>query len=432
MKFTDHPKACFALVLIGSVLLNVSAALVLRSGLTVRQLDADEVEYYDLAGQINDGTYDFNSRRVLGHLLLLSPLRRIFDDRLLPIQLVLSTLFSLTAPMAYALARRELRDGGAALLGGLGVMLWPLFVRYGATLYTESVALPLFAGLLLAMPGPWKPGEDQRGRWLVAGVVLGLCMHYRPMYLLYSPFAALIAYWRGPGGRRGVARAALLAAGCLAVVLPWSAFMTLREGSPVLLCSEGGETIAGGLNPELVRIGREHGVKIYKAPDGRVVWTGPGKWSEPAGTGYLTPQELRLPYTQMSHLLARRALSWIGSHPGDASYLTLRKLLYMWGIYPLWNGLSQTLLGNIPTIVVLVLAIAALIALRGCLRQLAIFWTLPLFVSAVAIISWGSWRFRQPGDLGLILLAAALPFTANIRSAMAGGGESFATPPGDS
>jgi hypothetical protein len=25
-----------------------------------------------------------------------------------------------------------------------------------------------------------------------------------------------------------------------------------------------------------------------------------------------------------------------------------------------------------------------------------------VFVSAVAAISWGSWRFRQPGDVGLI------------------------------
>jgi hypothetical protein len=27
---------------------------------------------------------------------------------------------------------------------------------------------------------------------------------------------------------------------------------------------------------------------------------------------------------------------------------------------------------------------------------------LPVFVSCVAMISWGSWRFRLPGDVGLI------------------------------
>ena len=35
----------------------------------------------------------------------------------------------------------------------------------------------------------------------------------------------------------------------------------------------------------------------------------------------------------------------------------------------------------------------------------------------------GSWRFRQPGDLGLILLAAALPYAARVRSVIGGCGK---------
>ena len=149
------------------------------------------------------------------------------------------------------------RDDRAALFGGLGVMLWPLFVRYGATLYSETVALPLFTGFFLAMPDTRQAGDGRCGGWFGAGVVLGLCMHYRPMYLLYSPLAALVAYWRGRAGWPGAGPRRSLAAGCLTVVVPWSLFMTAREGTPVLLCSEGGETIAGGLNPELLRIERE-------------------------------------------------------------------------------------------------------------------------------------------------------------------------------
>ena len=95
------------------------------------------------------------------------------------------------------------------MLAGLGVMIWPLFVRYGATLYSETVVLPLFTGFLLAVPGHWKAHDGQKGRWFGAGLVLGLCMHCRPMYLLYSPFAAVVAYWRGRGGWAGLARPAL-------------------------------------------------------------------------------------------------------------------------------------------------------------------------------------------------------------------------------
>src|SRR5271157_2867759 len=296
---------------LGSMVLSLSAALAMRAGLRPEQLDMDELEYYTVAGQVADGSYEFYPRRTVGHLLVLGALRKAFDGRLVPIQLAVSAIFSLTAPLAYLVARRELRDNRAALLGGLGVMAWPLFVWYGATLYSETVALPLFAAFLLAVPGSWKAGDGRGGRWFGAGLVLGLCMHCRPMYLLYSPFGALVAYWRGRGGWAGPARAALFAAGCLTVVLPWSLFMTAREGTPVLLCSSGGETIAGGLNPQLLRIEHEEGFRPFTAPNGRSTWVGPGKWLSMADTGYLSPEELRLPYSQQSKLLTHRTVGWV-------------------------------------------------------------------------------------------------------------------------
>jgi hypothetical protein len=86
----------------------------------------------------------------------------------------------------------------------------------------------------------------------------------------------------------------------------------------------------------------------------------------------------------------------------------------MWAIYPFWNGWSQTLLGNVPTIGLVILSFVGLVRLRAYLRELAIFWTLPIFVTVAALISWGSWRFRQPGDLGLIVLAAAVPWIKEV------------------
>ena len=264
------------------------------------------------------GTGEFNSRRLIGHPLLIAALRAVLNDRLLPIQLAISGLASLAAPLAYVLARRELQDDRAALLAGLGVALWPLFVRYSATLYSEPVALPLFTAFLLTMPPPGGRTNDIRGgRWFVAGMVLGLCMHYRPMYLLYSPLGALVAYDRGRRGKAGLTRVACLTAGCLALVLPWSVFMTLREGKPVLLTGEGGETIAGGLNPELLRIEREERLKPLSTPGGRITWIGPGKWLNIGETGYLSPEELQLPYAEKDRILTRRAVSWVCTHPAQ-------------------------------------------------------------------------------------------------------------------
>ena len=325
----------------------------------------DELEYYTYAGQVADGSYEFYPRRTVGHLLVLAALRKAFDDRLVPIQLAVSALFSLAAPLAYLLARRELRDHRTALLGGLGVMLWPLFVRYGVTLYSETVALPLFAGFLLAVPGPRAAGDGRGGRWFGAGMVLGLCMHYRPMYLLYSPFGALVAYWRGRGGWAGLARAALLAAGCLTVVVPWSLFMTAREGTPVLLSSNGGETIAGGLNPELLRIEHEEGLRPFTAPNGRSTWVGPGKWLNMADTGYLSPDELRLPYSQESPASDPQGRR-LGHDPPQGGCLSdVEEVALHVGVLPVLERPIPNPLGNATSIALLRCGVARMVVARS-------------------------------------------------------------------
>jgi 4-amino-4-deoxy-L-arabinose transferase-like glycosyltransferase len=289
-----------------------------------------------------------------------------------------------------------------------------MFLHYGATLYSETLALPMFLATLLAFPGPRLANSARARRWLGAGAVLGLCMHIRPMYLLYSPFAALVAYWRGRGGVFGLKSVACLTLGCLLVVLPWSLALSLHDGSFILLSSNGGDVMAGALNPELIRMERD-GLAQHITPHGRTVWVGPGKWLPPYQTGYLSEEEVGLPYTQKSELLGSRAKAWVLANKWDALYLSYCKLAYMWGIKPFWAGWSQTLLGNVPILGLLALSAATLIRLRGHLRQLSIFWTLPVFVSMVGFLSWGSWRYRQPGDLGLIVLAAALPCIPEVK-----------------
>jgi hypothetical protein len=100
----------------------------------------------------------------------------------------------------------------------------------------------------------------------------------------------------------------------------------------------------------------------------------------------------------------------------------------MWGAYPFGRRLSHTALGNVPILVLLFLAAASLFRLRRHFRELAVFWTLPVFVTLVALISWGAWRFRLPGDLGLILLASALPFATSVEAALDRGRGSLPQP----
>ena len=136
----------------------------------------------------------------------------------------------------------------------------------------------------------------------------------------------------------------------------------------------------------------------------------------PQTTGYLTPEELAtLPEIEVNRLLKERTKTWVLSHPREVAYLSVMKLAYMWGIYPFWwsmysfwSALFKTLTGNCAILLLLIASAGSLVRFRHHLRELSIFWTLPIFVTFVALVSLGNWRYRMPGDLGLIALAAAL------------------------
>lgn len=172
----------------------------------------------------------------------------------------------------------------------------------------------------------------------------------------------------------------------------------------MLLSANGGETIAGGLNQALL----DSGYKTFIAPNGRKTWVGPGKWLPDHATGHLSPEEVSLPRAQRDRLLKARVMQWVRDQPAKALYLEAAKLTYMWGVYPFWNGALQTLAGNTPILIVLAGGLGAMVRFRNRWRQLVLFWSLPIFVSVVAMISWGSWRFRQPGDVGLLALCSML------------------------
>ncbi|HAC64727.1 MAG TPA: hypothetical protein DCF68_14625 [Cyanothece sp. UBA12306] len=399
-----QPKYLFLFLLTLSIVIRVWASLtILELKANPSQLDSDEQEYYRLSSNLLEGNYEFNARRTLGHVILLTILRLMTFDNFLGVQLLCVIIFSLSAPLMYLLARRIIGNNLVAMLVGLLIIFWPPYIYYGNSLYSETTVLPIFITLLILLPrgslltnkldGNWR-------LWILCGVLLGVCMLIRPMYLLFTPFAALIIFLEENRWKTALNHCAIFALGCCLIILPWSIYMTTNAGVPILISANGGETIAGGLNPVLI----EQGYQEFVTPSGRQSWFGPGKWLTISANGYLNKEELKLPYAQQDALLKKRTFNWVWQNPGSALYLESAKLLYMWGIYPLKLD-KQTLFGSIPTMTLLALSIAAMIRFRQNVRQLSRFWVLPIFVSGVALISWGSWRFRQPGDLGIILLS---------------------------
>ncbi len=94
---------------VGSALLDVSSVWLTRRNINSAQLEADEGEYYHLAGEMEAGKYSMNPRRVVGFTAILAALRMVFNDNLFSLQIAVTLIFSMVAPLMFLLVHRELR-----------------------------------------------------------------------------------------------------------------------------------------------------------------------------------------------------------------------------------------------------------------------------------------------------------------------------------
>lgn len=397
-----------------------ACAFLLLVGLTVRfrtgtpLLEADEGEYFGLSSEIMRGVWQISPRRTLAFPALLAGLRSLWDD-LIFLQAVVTAVFALSAPALFALVRRLTRSTAIGAVAALAFVLWPPAIYYGTSLYSEALALPVFLASLALLPPGTRVTAGPTGRadaavrpapWrhaLYAGLMLGLAAHVRPMYLLFLPVLVLIVLIEERGVGIALRRIAIVLAGFAMVVLPWSLYMSQRFDRVIVLTANGGETLAGGLTPQLLTPAGRYTIDTAD----RAAWVGPGKWLPVYENGYLSAEEQARPYAQTDAMLQKRVFAWIAAHPRDAAFIEWRKLSYMWGIYPFFeNGTRQWLFGNLPTLLVIALSLAFLLTNRTARVALPRLWMLALFVSGVALISWGSWRFRQPADAGLVAFVA--------------------------
>ncbi len=411
--FDRHAQAAtrvFFGLFVVSAILNVLVGVFYDYRPSPRALDMDEQEYYGLSGQILAGHWDLGSRRTVLYPLIIAGLRLI-DGNFWFLQIAVSILAALAAPLLYLLVRQLSGSARLGLIAGILMALWPMQFFLATSLYSETLALPCFLVFMLMLPPGSRAlrfdgkGGDERqaasvpGGAIIAGLALGVTAHMRPMYLLFLPFALIIPFLEDSSPRRAARTALLVGLSFALVVLPWSVWMSSRYAQTIILTANGGETLAGGLNPQLAAMTGNTEVHVAN----RDAWVGPGKWLPAASTGYLSPAEIKLPYETTSRLLTQRTLAWISAHPGDTVHIELCKLGYMWGFYP-WRGdsLVKLLAGSLPILALLGFAVAMLLRRPTQWLGVARLLTVPVFTSGVALISWGSWRFRQPADAALL------------------------------
>jgi 4-amino-4-deoxy-L-arabinose transferase-like glycosyltransferase len=287
----------------------------------------------------------------------------------------------LTIVVLGLLGRRLAGERAGLLAAGLAA-LYPTLVAADGALMTESL-FGLFAAatLLCAYRLADVPSA---GRAVVLGLVAGLGALARAETLMLLALA-LLPLLRRPGGLRAVALTCL----ALAVVLaPW----TIRNYSvfdrPVLIATEGGETLAGANCPSMY-----YGSRI-------------GTWSvlcaQFSGRGNEAVELNRR---------GREGVEYALDNAGRLPLVGLVRVARTWGFY----GPFETPEGREPWVQslgaalfwpLLAAAIYGLVILRRRGVGIWIIATPLVTVTLSSVLAYGNVRFRHSAELSVVVLAA--------------------------
>lgn len=175
-------------------------------------------------------------------------------------RILLALIGSLAILITFLIGRR-LSGPAAGLIGAAAVAIYPALLEYGGMLMSEPLATTLLAGAILAVL--WAGDGGGLLRWALAGALLGLLSLTRPEYLGVAIVVAAVVFARGIGveWRRPLAQAAVLLAGVVLAVAPWTVRNAVVLDRLVPISTGGGQVLFAGSympsggDPE--RVGRE-------------------------------------------------------------------------------------------------------------------------------------------------------------------------------
>ena len=161
-------------------------------------------------------------------------------------RLVQALLATLCLIPVYALGRGIGGRGTARIAAGI-VAFDPVLTGFSHLLWSETLYLALLLpGMLLLVS---DPAAERSGRWLGAGLLLGLASLARPQLLTFAPLLVVWAAWNRTGNRRWIRGALFLTLGWALVVLPWSARNLHATGAFILVDTNGPYNVAVGADP---------------------------------------------------------------------------------------------------------------------------------------------------------------------------------------
>ncbi|HEC07134.1 MAG TPA: hypothetical protein ENJ12_09790 [Thiolapillus brandeum] len=218
----------------------------------------------------------------------------------------------------------------AAILAGILFAIYPLSAYYTLRVFPESMFTLGMMAVVASLV--WSVETDRPYRFLLVGLMVGLCALVKPVVMLLAPFIGFVMLLRAPASwRRVVRNTALMVVGFVVLVSPWSYRNYLVTGHFIPLATGGGYSMWVGYN--LTGDGREDDeldeqTRAQFMEERRAI-----------SSYYDTTRNISF---EEDRAFMRNAMESVASHPRESFILTLKKLYRFWfDIYAPENKWAQ-------------------------------------------------------------------------------------------
>jgi 4-amino-4-deoxy-L-arabinose transferase-like glycosyltransferase len=298
---------------------------------------------------------------------------------------VMLALFSALQCVLLALWASSLATRRVGYIAGAWAALYPQFIRYPQTRYSEAfymfmLALGIWLVVRALQNGSWR-------RFLLAGAVCGLGALTREASVFLLP---IVAGWFWLGHKSlppNLANSFLVfAAGMILVIAPWTVRNWFVLNAFVPISTNGGVNFYMGNNPDA---------------DGRFVWKlAPGvDWQDGANEVFANKQGFR------------EGLKYVAENPGRTVQMWFKKAWYLWEPPSLAKSTSNLeLVFRLGWLVfylaMAVLAVYGFLRLGAAWRSVSFVLLTIVFMSLPYIATYATSRYRLPMESVLLFYSA--------------------------
>jgi 4-amino-4-deoxy-L-arabinose transferase-like glycosyltransferase len=160
---------------------------------------------------------------------------------------IVELLLGMAAIVLVFLLGRRIACRPAGLIAAFGVAVYPPFIHSTGALYSEPLAIAALPAAVLGFL--WAAEQERLRAWLVPGLLFGVTAMARPEYLVVGGTFVLLAairVGRMRGWQPGLTGAALLLAGLLLPIVPWTIRNAVVLDRAVPISTGGGKALYVG------------------------------------------------------------------------------------------------------------------------------------------------------------------------------------------